>query len=504
MPDHLTTNQGTPVADDQNSLSAGRRGPTLLADHHLLEKLAHFNRERIPDRVVGARGAAAFGTFQPAEGLDAYTKAAVFTRDASTPVSVRFSMLTQPREAPETWRDARGFAVKFYSSEGNYDLVGASLPVFFIRDGMQFPDLMHALRPDPVTGLRQPDRTFDYLSFHPEATHMLVWLYSDMGTPKSYRHMAGYGVDAYVWLNARGEPRYVKYHWKPSVGEEYFTLDEARAMQAQDVSHATRDLYATMRSGSTVDYELYVQLMAPDEQQALGLDPLDATVLWPLETWPLIRAGRMSLTRTPLNDFAESEQFAVSPSATVPGIEVSTDRLLQARAFAYPDAQRHRLGPNYLQLPVNRPRIAVRTHQQAGLMALDFSGSSTNYEPSTAGEHLPTGQPFDLSMQLEDAVTRSRIELVDDFRQAGASWRGFSVPMRVSVIRNLGDELAGLSSEKIVQAICGYLRQADAFLGDAVLRRAQGRLPDLAEVTTELSTAATAAEPAAATSPSAE
>jgi catalase len=505
MPDHLTTGQGTPVPDDRNSLTAGRRGPTLLADHHLLEKLAHLNRERLPERIVGARGAAAFGVFQPTEGLADYTKAALFTKDRSTPVSVRFSMFTHGRQAPETLRDLRGMAVKFYTSEGNFDLVCGSLPVFFIRDGMQFPDLVHALKPSPVTGLSEVERFFDFLSFVPEATHMLVWLYSDMGTPKSYRHMPAYSVNAYVWVNARGAACYVKYHWRPTAGQEFFTAEQAQVMQARDVSHATRDLYAALRSGSTVDYDLFVQLMALDEQGELGLDPLDATVLWPEERWPLIPAGRMSLNRPPLNDFAESEQLAAGPANAVPGIELSTDRLLQARAFAYADAQRHRLGPNHQQLPVNRPRIAAHTNQQDGLMALDFSSSSVNYSPSGEALYEPTGQPFDVPMQLEDTVTREPIALVNDFRQAGASWRAFPVPMQVSVVANLGDQLALVQSRRVVDAISANLRRADPALGDAVLRRAQGRLTDLDAFAADLAPPQLVAEPApdepAATSP---
>jgi len=487
MPDQLTTNQGSPVADNQNSLTAGSRGPTLVADHHLLEKLAHLNRERIPERVVGALGATAFGTFQPAEDLAQFTKASVFTRDRSTPVATRFSMFTHSRHAPETLRDLRGMSVKFYSSQGNYDIATGTLPVFFIRDAMKFADLVHALKPDPVTATHDPARLFDFLSFLPEATHMLVWLYSDMGIPRGYRHMPAFSVNTYIWINGKGSARNVRYHWRPSAGEAYFTQDEAASMQAKDFSHATRDLYATLHSGSAVEYDLYVQIMEFEDEQQLGHDPLDATVMWPDDRWPLIHAGHMTLNRATLNDFAEGEQLAFSPSAVVPGIELSADKLLHGRAFAYPDAQRYRLGANYLQLPVNRPRIAVHNQQQDGAMALEFEDSSTNYEPNIAARHLAAGEGLDWSQPLEPAVARQRLALVDDFAQAGASWRSFSGPMRVSVIRNLGDELARVGNAKVVQTICGYLRQADAYLGDAVLRRARGQLDDLAAVEADLS-----------------
>ncbi|HKR98956.1 MAG TPA: catalase [Candidatus Dormibacteraeota bacterium] len=488
MPDRLTTNQGSPVPDNQHSLTAGSRGPTLLGDHHLLEKLAHLNRERIPERVVGARGAAAFGTFQPVEDLAQYTKAALFTRDRNINVAARFSMFTHSRQAPETLRDLRGLAVKFSTSQGNHDLVCGSLPVFFIRDAMKFADLVHAIKPDPVTTLTDPARLFDFLSFQPEATHLLVWLYSDMGIPRSYRHLQAWSQDTYVWINARGTARYVRYQWRPAAGPAYFTAEEAAAMQAKDTNHATRDLYDTLRAGSPVQFDLLVQLMLPEEQEELAVDALDPTVIWPEQRWPWQRAGRMVLTRAPLNDFAESEQLAFSPSAVVPGIELSNDRLLQGRAFAYPDAQRHRLGANYLQLSVNRPRIGVHNQQQDGLMTSEFASSGVNYEPNAAGEYLQTGEAPSWTPPIDEpAVTRSATPLLDDFTQAGESWRSFSGPQRVAVIKNLGDELARVQDQRIQSTICGFLRRADAYLGDAVLRRARGELSDLSAVEAELS-----------------
>jgi len=487
MPDRLTTDHGTPVADNRNSLTAGRRGPVLLADHQLVEKLAHLNRERIPERVVGARGTAAFGFFQPVDGLERYTKAGVFADNRATPVAVRFSTFTHSRHTPETLRDLRGFAVKFYTPEGNYDLVCGSLPVFFIRDGMRFPDLVHALKPDPAAGLPSSDRTFDFFSLLPESTHALVWLYSDHGIPKGYRHMPAYSVSAYMWINARGDARYVKYHWRPSLGAEHFSADEARTLQGRDVNHATRDLSTALRGGSTVEYDLLVQIMEPEEQQELRVDALDATIMWPQERWPLVPAGHLILNRAPLNDFAESEQLAFSASTLVPGIELSADRLLQPRAFAYPDAQRHRLGVNHAQLAVNRPRIGVHTYNQDGSMVLEFTGSSVNYEPSASGEYAPTGEAQSWSLPVEGSVTREPIDAVDDFAQAGETWRGFTAPMRLSVIRNLGDELATVKNQKTVEAICAHLKQADALLGDAVLRRAQGRLDDLTAIEAQLS-----------------
>jgi len=480
MPDRLTTNQGAAVPDNQHSLTAGRRGPTLVTDHHLIEKLAHFDRERIPERVVNARGAAAFGTFRLTNPLPQFTKAAVFARDATTPVGARFSTFIHSKGSPETLRDPRGFAVKFYTSQGNYDLVGSSLPVSFIRDAMKFPDLVHAMKPDPATGVQDPNRIFDFLNFVPEATHMLVWLYSDLGIPKGYRHMLGFGVHAFVWINERDEARYVKYHWKPVAGIESFTAPEAAAMQAKDFSHATRDLWSTLRTGAVVEYDLYVQVMETSDELELTWDPVDATKTWPEERWPLALVGRMTLNRAPLNEFAESEQFAVTPSALVPGVELSPDKLLQGRAFAYPDTQRHRLGANYLQLPVNRPRVAVHNQQQDGPMAIDFSSSGVNYEPNGAHEHEQSGDPARWQLTIAGTVTREKIPNPDDFTQAGETWRGLIPALRFSVVRNLGDELARVRDQKIVSTIIGFLTQADAPLGELVRRRARGELDDAA------------------------
>lgn len=478
MANKLTTNQGAPVPDDQNSLTAGARGPTLLIDHHLLEKLAHFGRERIPERVVNARGAAAFGTFRPEPGLHQFTKAVVFSRDKETPVAARFSTFTHSRHSPETVRDPRGFAVKFYTTEGNYDLVGSSLPVFFIRDAMRFPDLVHALKPDPVTGLQDPNRVFDFLSFAPESTHLLIWLYSDRGIPADYRHMEGFGVHTFVWTNVKGDQRYVRYRWRPTAGVQSLTSEDAEAVQAKDFNHATRDLSTSLTRGGTVEFDLYVQLMQPKDEGSLAWDPLDVTKLWPEETYPLLRVGHLTLNRGPVNDFAENEQLAFAPSAVVPGIDLSADKLLHGRSFAYPDTQRHRLGANYLQLPVNRPKIPVRNLQQDGPMSFEFSGSHANYEPSTGGETLPTGLPLTYPMGVDGQATRERIPKSDDFMQAGLTWRRFDEALRLSVIKNLGDELSRVSNQDVAATVIGFLSRADALLGEGVRRRARGDLPD--------------------------
>jgi catalase len=497
MANKLTTNQGAPVPDDQNSLTAGRRGPMLLADHHLLEKLAHFNRERIPERVVNARGASAFGIFRPEPGLHRFTKAVVFARDMETPVAVRFSTFTHSRHSPETVRDPRGFAVKFYTTEGNYDLVGSSLPVFFIRDPMRFPDLVHALKPDPATAVQDPNRLFDFLSFAPECTHMLIWLYSDRGIPSDYRHLEGYGVHTYVWTNARGEQRYVRYTWKPFAGVKCMTREEAARTQAQDFSHATRDLYAALAKGGTVEFELYVQLMhIKEEEESFAWDPLDVTKIWPEDAYPLRRAGSLSLNRGPVNEFAENEQLAFAPSAVVSGIDLSADKLLQGRSFAYPDSQRHRLGANYLQLPVNRPKIAVRNVQQDGPMSFEFSGSHVNYQPSTTGENLPTGTPLDYPMPLVGTVSRERIPKTDDYTQAGLTWRRFEESLRISVVENLGDELSKVRDDEVVDTIIGFLSRADALLGESVRRRARGDLADPAQLLKPSEPVTAAASPA--------
>jgi|UPI00040CFD8F catalase len=468
----LTTNQGAPVADNQNSKTAGQRGPTLLEDYHLIEKLAHFDRERIPERVVHARGAGAHGVFVTTASMAKYTRAA-FLQEAGTetPVFVRFSTVIHGGTSPETLRDPRGFAVKFYTTEGNYDLVGNHLPVFFIRDAIKFPDMVHSLKPAPHNNIQTPNHYWDFMTLSPESTHMLTWLFSDYGTPANYRQMEGFGVHAFKWVNKDGQVVYVKYHWKPLQGVKNLTAEEAREIGGRDFNHATRDLYEAIEAGNFPQWDLYVQILDPKDMDAFSFDPLDPTKVWPEDVLPLVKVGTMTLNRNPENYFAEVEQSAFAPSALVPGIEPSEDKLLQGRLFSYPDTQRHRLGPNYLQIPINCPYAPVRNYQRDGAMRIKQDASRINYEPNSYTE-TPKQAPEYAESQapLHGVTTRQRIAKTDDFTQAGERYRSFSQTERDNLIKNLVNDLKSVDREIQLRAICNFFR-ADAEYG---MRVAEG------------------------------
>lgn len=474
---HLTTNQGVPVSDNQNSLTIGERGPVLLQDVHLIEKLAHFNRERIPERVVHARGAGAHGYFQVYKSMAKYTKAE-FLQDPEkrTPVFVRFSTVVGSKGTAETVRDPRGFAVKFYTQEGNYDLVGNNLPVFFIRDGIKFPDMVHAFKPAPDTNIPASSsansRFWDFISLTPESTHMITWLFSDRGTVKSYRTMEGFGVNTYKWVNSEGKAVYVKYHWKPMAGIESIDRFEATRLAGEDPDIATRDLYETIASGKTVEYELNVQIMEISDEQKLSFDPLDVTKTWPEELYPLMPIGKMVLNKNPENFFAEVEQAAFCPASIVPGIELSADKLLQARAFAYADTQRYRLGANYLQLPINRPLVPVNNNQRDGAMQYaPYGGGTVNYEPNTLANGEPKEAPKTAEevYHLEGDVMRRKISRTGDFEQAGQRYRSLGKIDQDHLVDNIVDSL-GKANLPIQRRMVENLSKADQELGMRVAK----------------------------------
>ncbi|RFB35946.1 catalase [Brevibacillus sp. VP] len=456
----LTTNQGVPVGDNQNSRTAGRRGPTTLEDYHLIEKLAHFDRERIPERVVHARGSGAHGIFVVTKNMSSFTKAAFLQKvGQKTPVFVRFSTVIHGQGSPETLRDPRGFAAKFYTEEGNYDLVGNHLPVFFIRDALKFPDMVHSLKPSPDTNLQTPDRYWDFMTLTPESTNMLTWLFSDYGTPANYRQMEGFGVHAFKWVNAEGQVVYVKYHWKPAQGVKNLSAQEASEIQAKDFNHATRDLYDHIEAGDFPKWTLYVQIMPVNELDSLDYDPLDPTKIWDEQSYPLQEVGVMTLNRNPQNFFAEVEQVAFSPSATVTGIEPSEDKLLQGRLFSYPDTQRYRLGANYLQLPINCPYAPVHNQQRDGAMQFQQQSSPVNYEPSRHAEN-PVEDPAykESETLLVGYVSREKIEKPNDFTQAGERYRSYSPEEKVNLIANLANDLATVHERTKMLAICNFFR----------------------------------------------
>jgi catalase len=428
----LTNRQGHPVYDNQNQRTVGARGPATLENYQFLEKISHFDRERIPERVVHARGATSYGFFEAYgtwgdEPISAFTRAKLFQEAGKrTPVAVRFSTVIGGRDSSEAARDPRGFAIKFYTEDGNWDLVGNNLAVFFIRDAIKFPDVIHALKPDPVTFRQEPNRIFDFMSQTPESMHMLVNLFSPRGIPADYRHMQGFGVNTYKWVNERGETKLVKYHWMPKQGVRSMTEADAAAVQAGDLGHATKDLRDAIDRGDFPEWELLVQMMSDDEHPELDFDPLDDTKVWPENEFPARPVGRMVLDRNVENNFAENEQISFGTGVLVDGLDFSDDKMLVGRTFSYSDTQRYRVGPNYLQLPVNQAKNAkVRTNQRDGLMTYQVDGAGenphVNYEPSITGGLREARYPThdDQGPTINGRLTRKRIPRTNDYAQAG-------------------------------------------------------------------------------------
>ncbi|MEV7013218.1 catalase [Streptosporangium sp. NPDC051022] len=428
----LTNRQGHQVYDNQNQRTVGARGPATLENYQFLEKISHFDRERIPERVVHARGVTAYGYFEAygklgEEPIGRYTRAKLFQEAGKrTDLAVRFSTVIGGRDSSEAARDPRGFAVKFYTEDGNWDLVGNNLAVFFIRDAIKFPDVIHSLKPDPVTFRQEPGRIFDFMSQTPESMHMLVNLFSPRGIPADYRHMQGFGVNTYKWVNDQGVTHLVKYHWMPKQGVRSMTAEDAAVVQGRELGHATKDLHEAIDRGNFPEWEFLVQIMTDDEHLELDFDPLDDTKVWPENEFPPLPIGRMVLDRNVANNFAENEQISFGTGVLVDGLDFSDDKMLVGRTFSYSDTQRHRVGPNYLQLPVNQAKHAeIRTNQRDGQMAylVDGTGESphVNYEPSITGGlregHYPTHD--EQGPIISGRLTRRRIPRTNDYRQAG-------------------------------------------------------------------------------------
>jgi catalase len=471
---HLTTNQGVPISDNQNSLTAGERGPILLQDVQFIEKMAHFDRERIPERVVHAKGAGAHGYFQVYENMAPYTKAK-FLQDPTekTPVFVRFSTVTGGRGSSDTVRDPRGFAVKFYTKDGNYDLVGNNLPVFFIRDAIKFPDMVHAFKGAPDSNIPSAssshDSFWDFISLTPESTHMIIWLFSDRGTPRSYRMMEGFGVNTYKWVNDEGKAVYVKYHWKPKLGVQNLDRHEATKLAGEDPDYLTRDLRDAIENGQDVEFELFVQLMKSEDELKLDFDPLDPTKTWPEDKFPLRGVGKMVLNKNPDNFFSEVEQSAFCPASIVPGIEFSADKLLQGRTFSYADTQRHRLGTNYLQIPINRPVAEVNNSQRDGAMQMGKYIGPVNYEPASISGGAPAESPSGVqsTFQVEGYATRKKITNTNDFQQATEKYRSLSKKDKEHLNENLIADLKPIKKQ-IQQKVIANLFNTDQELGESV------------------------------------
>ncbi|KAB0567509.1 catalase [Pseudomonas palleroniana] len=473
---NLTRDNGAAVGDNQNSQTAGANGPVLLQDVQLIQKLQRFDRERIPERVVHARGTGAHGTFTVTDNLSDLTKAKVFAAGETTPVFVRFSAVVHGNHSPETLRDPRGFATKFYTAEGNWDLVGNNFPTFFIRDAIKFPDMVHAFKPDPRTNLDDDSRRFDFFSHVPESTRTLTELYSDSGSPASYREMDGNGVHAYKLINAKGEVHYVKFHWKSLQGIKNLDPKQVTEVQGRDYSHMTNDLVTHINKGDFPKWDLYVQVLKPEDLAKFDFDPLDATKIWP--NVPERKVGQMVLNRNPANVFQETEQVAMAPANLVPGIEPSEDRLLQGRVFSYADTQMYRLGPNALQLPINAPRVTVNNGNQDGAMNTGKTTTGVNYQPSRL---MPREEPQTArysQLALSGSTQQAKIQREQNFKQAGDLYRSYSKKERQDLIDNFGGSLATTDDES-KHIILSFLYKADPEYGTGVAKIAKG---DLARV----------------------
>ncbi|WP_460095753.1 catalase KatB [Pseudomonas sp. S3_C01] len=472
----LTRDNGAAVGDNQNSQTAGPNGPTLLQDVQLIQKLQRFDRERIPERVVHARGTGAHGTFTVSDDLSDLTKAKVFAAGQVTPVFVRFSAVVHGNHSPETLRDPRGFATKFYTADGNWDLVGNNFPTFFIRDAIKFPDMVHAFKPDPRTNLDDDSRRFDFFSHVPESTRTLTELYSNSGTPASYREMDGNGVHAYKLVNAKGEVHYVKFHWKSLQGLKNLDPKEVVKVQGQDYSHMTNDLVNHINKGDFPKWDLYIQVLNPQDLAKFDFDPLDATKIWP--GVPERKIGQMVLNRNPANVFQETEQVAMAPANLVPGIEPSEDRLLQGRVFSYADTQMYRLGANALQLPINAPKVAVNNGNQDGAMNPGSTSTGVNYQPSRLTPREEPQAARYSQTALSGSTQQAKIQREQNFKQAGDLYRSFSKKERDDLIDSFGGSLATTDDES-KHIILSFLYKADPEYGTGVARVAKG---DLARV----------------------
>ncbi|KAF7728079.1 hypothetical protein EC973_006717 [Apophysomyces ossiformis] len=466
----LTTSNGNPVENNQTSLTAGPWGPVLLEDFHTIDKLAHFARERIPERVVHAKGAGAHGYFEVTHDITQLTKAKFLNQVGKrTPVFARFSTVGLERGSPDVVRDPRGFAVKFYTEEGNWDMVGNNTPVFFIRDPGKFPG-KNQTRRNPQTNLTDPDAFWDFLSLVPESVHQVTILFSDRGTPDGFRHMHGYSSHALKLVNESGDYKYVKWHFKTDQGIKNLTAEDQVHLMSRDPDYSTRDLFDAIHHGDYPSWSVYIQVIDPKDAITYRWNPFDLTKVLPQGDFPLHPVGKLVLDRNPENYFAETEQAAFSPSNMVPGIEPSPDRVLQGRLFSYPDAQRFRIGPNFNQIPINRP-LRVNIYQRDGLMSVMGNGGSLpNYEPNSLHGPSQTGTVSTTFTpeKVEGFTGRFTYRLTDDdFVQAGDLYRLLSAEERTRLVNNIANHLIGARAS-VQERQVAHFKRADKEYGDRV------------------------------------
>jgi len=461
----LTTAQGAPVHNNNSSLTAGTNGPVLLQDVHLLEKLAHFNRERVPERVVHAKGAAAHGTFTVTNDMSKYTKAGLFNGvGKQTPVFLRFSTVAGELGSSDTVRDPRGFAVKFYTEEGNYDIVGNNTPIFFIRDAIKFPDFIHTQKRNPINGLKNPNAVWDFWGLSPESVHQVTILMSDRGIPATLRHMHGFGSHTFKWVNAEGQPIWVKYHFKTNQGIKNMTNEVAAELAAANPDYHTEDLYNSIANGDFPSWRVCVQLIPYEVGLERPNELFDVTKTMSQKEFPLHEVGIMELNRNPENFFAETEQVTFTPANLVPGIEVSPDKLLQGRLFAYADAHRYRVGANHAQLPINRPINQVHHHQRDGQMSFSNGTGAINYEPNSFDGTLEAVQHAPHQDQLHGTIGYYNYDN-DTFSQAGILYNLFSEGEKQRTVDNIVGGLKNVERQDIVLRVINNFWQADEDYG---------------------------------------
>jgi catalase len=466
----LTTESGAPVSDNQNSETAGVGGPGLIQDQLLIEKLAHFNRERIPERIVHARGAGAYGTFTVTADVTKYTSAKFLSEiGKQTETFLRFSTVAGSLGSADAVRDPRGFALKFYTEEGNYDLVGNNTPVFFIKDAMKFPDFIHTQKRDPYTGSQEADNVWDFWGLSPESTHQVTWLFGDRGIPASFRHMNGYGSHTFQWTNEAGEAFWVKYHFKTDQGIKNLTQAEADKLAGEDADSHQRDLRTSIERGDFPSWTVQIQVMPVAEAANYRFNPFDLTKVWPHADYPPIEIGKLELNRNPENIFAEVEQSIFSPHHFVQGIGPSPDKMLQGRLFAYGDAHRYRVGINADHLPVNRPHATeARTHSRDGFLYDGRHAGRKNYEPNSFDGPVETGkalwQPVAVSGETGESAAPSHAE-DNDFVQAGDLYRLLSEEEKERLVNNLAGFISQVSRDDIAQRAIENFRKADADYG---------------------------------------
>lgn len=451
----ITTTGGNPIADNQNSLTAGERGPVLLQDYQLIQKLAHQNRERIPERVVHAKGSGAFGVLEITEDISKYTKAKVLQKGEKTKLLLRFSTVAGERGAADAERDVRGFALKFYTKEGNWDLVGNNTPVFFVRDAYKFPDFIHTQKRDPQTNLRSNTAMWDFWSLSPESLHQVTILMSDRGLPKSLRNINGYGSHTYSLINSKNERFWVKFHFKTLQGIETLTNKEAEAIVGKDRESNQRDLFENIEKGNFPKWSFEIQIMSDEQAKKCSFNPFDLTKVWPHGDYPMIKVGTMTLNENPKNYFQQVEQATFSPSNIVPGISYSPDKMLQARIFSYPDAQRYRVGTHYEDLPVNRPIVEVNTYNLDGSMNYKIKEpTKAFYEPNSFDGPVEDASYLEPDLAVGDIAKRYDHRVGnDDFSQPRALFLLMSNSQKEQLFSNIKDAMAGVPRDIVDRQI---------------------------------------------------